>query len=151
MNGIKKDDLLISPEKSVLADLSLKDIKQLENYYVAEAERLMMFFEQEKEDALFYMKRHLGAVEALFRELQFPWEDCIPMLYGCFMHYIVLEKEQEKRKHLSNLMIELINRVKFFSKKSALFMGLERRIREQRQEVEALIALRNNGLDVSCS
>ena len=137
MNGIEKGDSSTSPLKDILADLTVKDVERLKDYYVEEAKRLMAFFGQEEEDALGFMKKHLRIVEALLRELQFPWEACIPVLYGSFMHYIVLEEEKGKRKRLSNLM-------KFFAKKEALIMGTTRHYQEQRQEVEALIALRDN-------
>ena len=137
MNGIEKGDSSTSPLKDILSE-------RLKDYYVEEAKRLMAFFGQEEEDALGFMKKHLRIVEALLRELQFPWEACIPVLYGSFMHYIVLEEEKGKRKRLSNLMTELIKRMKFFAKKEALIMGTTRHYQEQRQEVEALIALRDN-------
>ena len=144
MNGIEKGDSSTSPLKDILADLTVKDVERLKDYYVEEAKRLMAFFGQVEEDALGFMKKHLRIVEALLRELQFPWEACIPVLYGSFMHYIVLEEEKGKRKRLSNLMTELIKRMKFFAKKEALIMGTTRHYQEQRQEVEALIALRDN-------
>lgn len=144
MNDIEKGDSFVSPVKGILADLTVKDIERLRVYYVEEAERLMAFFGQEEEDALSFMKKHLRIVEALLRELRFPWEDCIPVLYSSFMHYIVLEEEKEKRKRLSNLMTELIKKMKFFAKKESLVMGVTHRFQEQRQEVEALIALRDN-------
>ena len=147
MNGVEKDNSSMSPLKDMLADLTVKDVERLKDYYVEEAKRLMAFLGQEEEDALGFMKKHLRIVEALLRELQFPWGDCIPLLYGSFMHYIVLEEEKEKRKRLSNLMTELIKKMKFFAKKEALIMGATRHYQEQRQEVEALIALRDNELN----
>lgn len=141
---MEKNDCSGVSTENVLDDLSMEETKKLEAYYVEEAKRLMAFFGQEEEDALGFMKKHLRIVEALLRELQFPWEACIPVLYGSFMHYIVLEEEKGKRKRLSNLMTELIKRMKFFAKKEALIMGTTRHYQEQRQEVEALIALRDN-------
>mgnify|MGYP004527772727 CR=1 FL=1 len=93
MNGVEKGNSSMSPLKDILADLTVKDVERLKDYYVEEAKRLMAFLEQEEEDALGFMKKHLRIVEALLRELQFPWGDCIPLLYGSFMHYIVLEEE----------------------------------------------------------
>ena len=138
----------MSPVKNVFADLAIKEVEQLKDYYIEEAKRLMVFLGKEEEDALVFMEKHLRGVEALFRELQFPWEDCIPLLYGSFMHYIVLVEEKDKQKRLSNLMTELIKKMKFFSKKELLAMGLVHRFQKQRQEVEALIALRDNELGV---
>lgn len=144
---MEKNDCSGVSTENVLDDLSMEETKKLEAYYVEEAKRLMAFLGQEEEDALGFMKKHLRIVEALLRELQFPWEDCVPLLYGSFMHYIVLEEEKGKRKRLSNLMTELIKKMKFFAKKESLIMGATRHYQEQRQEVEALIALRDNELN----
>ena len=44
MNGIEKGDSSTSPLKDILADLTVKDVERLKDYYVEEAKRLMAFF-----------------------------------------------------------------------------------------------------------
>ena len=60
------------------------------------------------------------------------------------MHYVVLVEGKEKQNHLSDLVIELIKKMKYLSKKEPLIMGLARQYQQQRKEVEALIVLRSN-------
>ena len=61
------------------------------------------------------------------------------------MHYVVLIEGKEKQNRLSDLVIELIKKMKYLSKKEPLIMGLARQYQQQRKEVEALIGLRSNG------
>ena len=60
------------------------------------------------------------------------------------MHYVVLVEGKEKQNRLSDLVIELIKKMKHLSKKEPLIMGLARQYQQQRKEVEALIDLRSN-------
>ena len=105
----------------------------------------MAFGVQEKKEPLEGMLKHLRTVENLLHDLQFQWEDCISVLYSSFMHYVVLVEGKEKQNRLSDLVIELIKKMKYLSKKEPLIMGLARQYQQQRKEVEALIGLRSNG------
>ena len=100
---------------------------------------------QENKEPLEGMLKHLRIVENLLHSLQFQWEDSISVLYSSFMHYVVLVEGKEKQNRLSDLVIELIKKMKYLSKKEPLIMGLARRYQQQRKEVEALIGLRSNG------
>ena len=59
MNGIEKGDSSTSPVENVFADLAIKEVEQLKDYYIEEAKRLMVFLGKEEEDALFFMEKHL--------------------------------------------------------------------------------------------
>lgn len=98
-----------------------------------------------EKEPLEVMLKHLRIVENLLHSLQFQWEDSISVLYSSFMHYVVLVEGKEKQNRLSDLVIELIKKMKYLSKKEPLIMGLARRYQQQRKEVEALIGLRSNG------
>ena len=104
----------------------------------------MAFGVQEKKEPLEVMLKHLRIVENLLHSLQFQWEDSISVLYSSFMHYVVLVEGKEKQNRLSDLVIELIKKMKHLSKKEPLIMGLARQYQQQRREVEALIGLRCN-------
>lgn len=144
---MEKSDCSSVSTENVLDGLSTEEIKRLEAYYVAEAECLMVFFEQEKKEPLVFMLKHLRATECLFRVLQFPWEESISVLYGSFMHYVALEEGKETGKYLPDFMTELIKKMKFLAKKGPLVTALYRRYHDQRKEVEALVALRKNELN----
>ena len=144
---MEKNDALKAQSENgdALGNLSTEEIERMENYYIWEAERLMSFGVQEKKEPLEVMLKHLRIVENLLHSLQFQWEDSISVLYSSFMHYVVLVEGKEKQNRLSDLVIELIKKMKYLSKKEPLIMGLARRYQQQRKEVEALIGLRSNG------
>ena len=143
---MEKNDALKAQSENgdALGGLSTEEIERLENYYILEAERLMAFGVQEKKEPLEVMLKHLRIVENLLHSLQFQWEDSISVLYSSFMHYVVLVEGKEKQNRLSDLVIELIKKMKYLSKKEPLIMGLARQYQQQRKEVEALIGLRSN-------
>lgn len=130
-----------------LSGLSMEEIQRLETYYVTEAECLMSFLTEERKEPLTFMLKHLRATEWLFRELQFPWEESVPVLYASLINYIAREEDKQTRKRLTDLMTDLISKLKFLSKKGSLVTGLYNQYRKQRKEVEALVALRRDTLN----
>ena len=116
---MEKNDALKAQSENgdALGNLSTEEIERLENYYILEAERLMAFGVQEKKEPLEVMLKHLRIVENLLHSLQFQWEDSISVLYSSFMHYVVLIEGKEKQNRLSDLVIELIKKMKYLSKK----------------------------------
>lgn len=141
---MEKNDFSGMQSENVLGNLSAEEIGKLEAYYVREAEHLMLAEGQEKMEPLEFMVNQRRKMEHFFRELQFPWEESIPILYGCFMHYIVLVEGKERRRNLSDLMTKLIKTMNFLAKKQLVISGLEHDYHQQREEIEALIALKNN-------
>ena len=143
---MEKNDWANVSIENALDGLSMEEIERLEAYYMAEAECLMAFGGQEKKEPLTFMLKHLRATECLFKTLQFPWDESVAVLYGCFMHYVALEERKESGKCLPDFMTELIKRMKFLAQKGPLITALFRRYQGQRKEVEALVALKKGEL-----
>ena len=144
---MEKNDWANVSIENALDGLSMEEIERLEAYYMAEAECLMAFGGQEKKEPLTFMLKHLRATECLFKTLQFPWEESVAVLYGSFMHYVALEERKESGKCLPDFMTELIKRMKFLAQKGPLITALFRRYQGQRNEVEALVALKRGELN----
>lgn len=146
---MEKNDFSGMQSENVLGNLSAEEIGKLEAYYLEEAEHTLM--PREQNEPLEFMMKQMYKMEHLFQKLQFPWEECVPFLYRCFMQYIVLIEEKEKRKYLSNLMTELIKTMNFLSKKQVMIDHLERDYRLQRMQIEALIMMKSNHINGNLS